>query len=180
MPQIFTYVTFVWQVMMMGALHSDYSGAALIGALLKERGLTLALAESCTGGFVSGRITDIPGSSAYFKGGVVAYHNGVKEKVLGVDAGDLKIYGAVSPQVARAMALGARNLLGADIGLSVTGIAGPEGGSPEKPVGLVYLGLSTPEFTMDRELRLSGDRSGIRRETVREALEMLQEYLTKK
>ncbi len=169
-----------WQVMMMATLHNDNSGPAVIGELLRERGLTLALAESCTGGFISARITDIPGSSDYFKGGVVAYDNGVKEKVLKVDARDLSVYGAVSPQVARAMALGARNLLGTDIGLSVTGIAGPGGGSPEKPVGLVYLGLSTPEATVDLELRFSGSRSEIRMKTVREALEMLRQYLTAK
>lgn len=159
----------------------DISGpgdAGAVGSLLAGKGLTLALAESCTGGLISARVTGVPGSSVYYAGGVVAYHNRVKEKLLGVDAGDLNMYGAVSSQVAMAMALGVKNLLGADIGLAVTGIAGPGGGSDEKPVGLVYIGLSTREGTSSREMRLAGSREEIRRETARVSLEILGVYLS--
>lgn len=157
---------------------SKYTDAAIIGELLEKKGLTLALAESCTGGLVSARITGVPGSSLYYKGCVVSYDNRVKEKVLGVFAQDLKLYGAVSRQVARGMALGAKVLLEADIGLSVTGIAGPGGGTGDKPVGLVYIGLSAREVAEEYELRLSGSRDEIRRATVKEALKILHTYLT--
>lgn len=149
-----------------------------VGALLAEKGLTLALAESCTGGMISAGITGVPGSSGYYTGGVVAYHNRVKKKLLGVSARDLELYGAVSSQVAEAMARGVKELLGVDIGLAVTGIAGPGGGSVEKPVGLVYIGLSAREGTTSREMRLAGSREHIRRETVRASLEILRVYLS--
>ena len=162
----------------MDAAFSKYPDAAKVGELLGQKGLTLALAESCTGGLVSARITGVPGSSLYYKGGVVSYDNRVKEKVLGVNAQDLKLYGAVSRQVARGMALGVKDLLEADIALSVTGIAGPGGGTEDKPVGLVYIGLSSREITKEYELRFAGSRDEIRRATVKEALEILRSYLT--
>ncbi len=116
-----------------------------VGDLLRERGMTLALAESCTGGLVSDRITDIPGSSDYYLGGIVSYSNEVKQAMLGVHQETLREHGAVSAETAREMAEGVRQALGADVGLAVTGIAGPGGGSPEKPVGLVFVALATPD-----------------------------------
>lgn len=108
-------------------------------------GYTVATAESCTGGLIASRLTDIAGSSAYVLGGVVAYSNAVKTNLLNVRHGTLLAYGAVSEQTAHEMALGARALLGADLALSVTGIAGPGGGTPEKPVGLTYIGVGLPD-----------------------------------
>jgi PncC family amidohydrolase len=117
----------------------------VVGQLLKRRGLTLAVAESCTGGLVSHRITDVPGSSAYYQGSVTSYSNEIKARVLHVKHDTLERYGAVSEQTAREMAQGVRDVLYADIGLAVTGVAGPDGGTPEKPVGLVYIALATPD-----------------------------------
>ncbi len=128
-------------------------------ALLKEKGLTLACAESCTGGLISKRLTDLSGVSEVFLGGCVTYANEAKEKLLGVRHETLEVYGAVSEQVAREMAKGVRERLGADIGISVTGIAGPTGGTPEKPVGTVYLGISTADSEEVRKLSLSSMRS---------------------
>jgi PncC family amidohydrolase len=105
----------------------------------------LAVAESCTGGLVSHRITDVPGSSAYYQGSVTSYSNEVKERVLHVKRDTLERYGAVSEQAAREMAQGVRDVLHADVGLAVTGVAGPDGGTPEKPVGLVYIALAAPD-----------------------------------
>ena len=115
-----------------------------IGILLVKEGLTLATAESCTGGLVAHRITNVPGSSAYFVGGVVAYANGAKEALLGVQAETLAAHGAVSEETAREMARGARQRLGADVAVAITGIAGPAGGTPDKPVGLTFVALSAP------------------------------------
>jgi nicotinamide-nucleotide amidase len=162
----------------MDAVFSKYTDAAMVGELLGQKELTLALAESCTGGLVSACITGVPGSSLYYKGGVVSYDNGVKEKVLGVSAQDLQLSGAVSREVARGMALGVRGLLEADIGLSVTGIAGPGGGTEDKPVGLVFIGLCTREVVAEYELRLAGSRDEIRQATVSEVLGILRAYLT--
>jgi len=113
--------------------------------LMSQKGLTLSTAESCTGGLVAARIVNAPGSSAYFMGGVVAYDNRVKMKVLGVRAETLLKYGAVSPQTAREMVLGVKELLLTDCAVSTTGIAGPEGGAPEKPVGLTYIGVAVKD-----------------------------------
>lgn len=109
--------------------------------LLKARGKTLALAESCTGGYISHRITMVPGASEVFYGGVVSYANHLKVEILGVKERDLMKYGAVSREVAEQMAMGVRRITGADVGVGVTGIAGPGGGTPQKPVGLVYIGF---------------------------------------
>ncbi|MFZ5646293.1 MAG: CinA family protein [Bacillota bacterium] len=158
--------------------HSDsFKAEEEIGRLLMEQRLTLGLAESCTGGLIASRITGVPGSSAYFAGCVVAYGNRVKEAVLNVSAHELAVFGAVSGEVARSMAGGAKKTLMTEIGLAVTGIAGPGGGTPEKPVGLVYIALDAPGFIITRELRLGGDRNEIRTATVESALEMLLKYL---
>ena len=126
---------------------------------LKEKGLTLACAESCTGGLVSKRITDLAGSSEVFLGGCVTYSNEAKRTLLGVSEESLARYGAVSEQVAREMAKGVRTRLGADVGVSLTGIAGPGGGSEEKPVGTVYVGISTERGEKVKRLNLSPMRS---------------------
>ena len=128
--------------------------------LLSERRLTVATAESCTGGLVAKRITDIPGSSAVFHMGAVTYANEIKTKLLGVPENILAQYGAVSPQVAKLMAQGVREASGADFGVGITGIAGPDGGTPEKPVGLVYLALSDGKDVWVREMRNIGCTKG--------------------
>ncbi len=120
---------------------------AEVGKLLREKGLTISTAESCTGGLVAATLVNVAGSSEYFMGSVVAYDNAVKERVLGVGAQTLEKYGAVSAETAKEMAEGVRKLLGTDLALSTTGIAGPGGGTPEKPVGLTYFALATPEGT---------------------------------
>jgi len=141
--------------------------------LLKARGLTCATAESCTGGGVGSAITSVPGSSAVYKGGVVSYSNEVKHKVLGVSSEDLARVGAVSSEVAAQMATGVRALLDVDLAVSVTGIAGPDGGSAEKPVGLVWFGLATREGVRTEKALFRGDRAKIREQAVTHALGML-------
>lgn len=139
------------------------------------RGLTVALAESCTGGLVAASVTEVAGSSGYFLGGVVAYANDAKEALLGVPGPALAAHGAVSAQVAKQMAQGARSRIGADLAAAITGIAGPDGGSAEKPVGLVYVGLAREDGVEVRRLQLAGDRAGIREDAARAALEWLVE-----
>lgn len=129
-----------------------------IGKLLKSAGKTLALAESCTGGYVSHLITSISGSSAYFLGSVVPYHNEFKENILGVGAETLKNHGAVSEETVREMATGVRRLFGADFGISSSGIAGPEGGSTDKPVGTIWICCAGAEILESRKLQLTQDR----------------------
>ncbi len=141
--------------------------------LLKARGLTCATAESCTGGGVGSALTAVPGSSAVFLGGVISYANAVKHDVLGVSAATLDTVGAVSPETAAQMAEGARRLTKADLAVSVTGIAGPDGGSAEKPVGLVWFGLATPGGTRTERAIFAGDRAAVREQAVRHALGML-------
>ncbi len=148
--------------------------------LLRDKGCTVAFAESCTGGMVAKMLTDIPGSSAVFWGGVVSYSNEAKTRILGVSDETLKRYGAVSPETAREMARGMRNLARSTFGISLTGIAGPEGGTPEKPVGLVYLGMATAEGEETRELRLMGGRGGIRTLAAKTALDWLRRTLERK
>jgi nicotinamide-nucleotide amidase len=147
--------------------------------LCRARGLTLATAESCTGGLVAARLTSIPGSSDVVLGGVVAYANEVKAQELGVPAALLAEHGAVSAEVAEAMARGARERLGADIAVSVTGVAGPGGGSEEKPVGLVYCHASGPDGELGREFNFPGDRAAIRARSVVIALHLVRTLLTK-
>ncbi len=146
-------------------------------AALKARGLTLAAAESCTGGLTAKRLTDVPGASAVFLGGVVSYTNGVKERALGVPHDILEEYGAVSEPVARAMAEGVRRLTCADIALSVTGVAGPDKDDRGHDVGTVYMALSAKNETTVQLLHLSGGRSAIRAAAADEMLRMLLDYL---
>ena len=147
-------------------------------SLCAARGLTLATAESCTGGMVASRLTGIPGASEVLVGGVVAYANQVKEGELGVPAALLEEHGAVSPEVAAAMARGARERLGADVAVAVTGIAGPDGGTPEKPVGLVYLHVESPDGGRGREFSFPGDRASIRARSTVGALHLVRRHLT--
>jgi len=151
----------------------------VVGHLLRERGLTLAAAESCTGGLLSHRITDVPGSSDYYRGSVTAYANAVKEHLLGVPRDVLEAVGAVSRETALAMARGARGLLGADLALSVTGIAGPGGGTPQKPVGLTYIALAAPDGDWVEEHRWTGDRSANKAASASAALALLRWYLAR-
>jgi nicotinamide-nucleotide amidase len=146
-------------------------------SLLEARGLRVATAESCTGGMVAARLTNVAGASRAFLGGVVAYANEVKEGELGVPAELLEQYGAVSPEAARAMAQGARDRLGADVAVAVTGIAGPDGGTPEKPVGLVYLHVEGPDGGLGREFSFPGDRGSIRARSAVGALHLVRRYL---
>ena len=151
---------------------------AVVLGLLKEKGLTLGTAESCTGGLVAKRMTDLPGSSAVFKGGVVSYTNEVKAGVLGVPQAMLDEFGAVSAQVARAMAQGARRVLGCDLAVSLTGVAGPDPDDRNNPVGLIYVALDTPEGTRVRELHLINGRARIRTVAATNAFDMVRRYLT--
>jgi nicotinamide-nucleotide amidase len=139
------------------------------------RGVTVATAESCTGGLMAEAITSVPGSSAYFLGAVVAYADAVKESTLGVPASVLAAHGAVSAQVALAMASGARERLGSSLAVSVTGVAGPDGGSQAKPVGLTYVGLASPDGIEVRKLVFASDRDGNRHAATAAALEWLTE-----
>jgi nicotinamide-nucleotide amidase len=140
--------------------------------------LTLAVAESCTGGMLGERVTNIPGSSDVFLGGVIAYHNDVKKELLGVTAQLLEEHGAVSEQVALQMAAGIRERTGADVGISVTGIAGPGGGTPEKPVGLIWVAVHASDAKA-RRFHVGGDRAEIRQRAAQAALEMVRRALSK-
>ena len=153
-----------------------------IGALAERlqgiclgRGLTVGVAESCTGGLLAAAITDIPGSSGYFLGGIVSYADSAKIELLGVPARVVEAHGAVRAQVARAMAEGARSRFGATLAAGVTGIAGPDGGTAEKPVGLTYLGIADATGADVRRRVWTGDREANRLASVRELLELLIE-----
>lgn len=149
----------------------------VVGRLLVARGANLVTAESCTGGQIAARLTDVAGSSAFFNGGAVTYSNELKQQLLGVPAEMLAEHGAVSEPVARAMAEGARLRLGGTFAVAVTGIAGPGGGSEEKPVGTVHLALAGPEGTEAIRVLLPGDRTMVRRQTSQRALEMVRRRL---
>ena len=142
-----------------------------------ERGLTVATAESCTGGLLAARLTERPGSSAWVLGGVTAYANSAKEQLLDVPAEVLAEYGAVSPEVAVALAEGARARFGADIGVGITGVAGPGGGTPDKPVGTVHICVAGPDGTELRALRLPGSRTAVRQRSVTRAMHLLRAML---
>ena len=148
-----------------------------VGNLLRRKGLTLGVVESATGGLVSHRITNIPGSSDYYKGSVTAYSNEVKIKVVGVKEETINRYGAVSAEVAEEMAEGGGRLLAVDICLSDTGIAGPTGATPEKPLGLFYIGLSHKGGTFSRKHSFHGDREQNKQSAAEAALGWLKEYL---
>ena len=151
---------------------------AAVFALLKEKGLTLGTAESCTGGLVAKRMTDLAGVSSVFRGGVVSYATEVKHTVLGVDQGLLDQYGAVSEQVARAMAEGARKVLGCDLAISTTGVAGPDPDERGNPVGLVFIGLAAPEGTWVRQVHLTRGRERIRHIAASHGFDLARRYLT--
>lgn len=144
-------------------------------ARCRERGVTLATAESCTGGLVAARITAVPGASAVYWGGVVSYANEVKRGLLGVPQAVLERVGAVSAECAEAMAAGARERLNADVAVSVTGIAGPDGGTPLKPVGLVYFGLAAAHGVRSERRLFEGDREAVRQQASERALALLLE-----
>jgi PncC family amidohydrolase len=148
-----------------------------LGSILKAKGKTIATAESCTGGKVGDMITSVPGSSDYFLGGIVSYSNDAKVSLLGVDTGALKADGAVSEMVARQMADGARERFGADVGISTTGIAGPGGGSAEKPVGLVFVAASTSDMSLCRRHVFAGARDDIKTRSANAALALALELL---
>lgn len=148
-----------------------------VGSILKKKGMTLAVAESCTGGLLGGAITDVAGSSAYFLGGVISYDNRIKRALLKVPAPTLGKHGAVSAEAVTAMARGAQRLMGADCALAVSGIAGPGGGTKEKPVGLVYIGIAVKKHTLTFECRFTGNRQRVREKTVATALALLAAML---
>ncbi len=149
----------------------------IIGRLLCKRGWMLSIAESCTGGLIGHRITNVPGSSDYFDGGVITYSNDAKRELLKVPEETIRTYGAVSRQTAVAMAEGIRKLRGVEIGIGVTGIAGPAGGTAAKPVGLVYIALSSPVRVECKEFRFDGDREMIKLQASEAALSMIRMLL---
>ena len=149
-----------------------------VGEALKARNWTVSAAESCTGGLVLHRLTNIAGSSAYVLGGVVAYANPVKQALLGVKQGTLIARGAVSEQTAQEMAIGARNLLKSDIAVSVTGIAGPGGGTAEKPVGLTFIGIAGPNDLVEvQQHNWEGDREAVKAASATAALQLILDTL---
>jgi len=152
----------------------------VVGRLLTENNLKLAVAESCTGGLICRRITNTPGSSAYLLGGVVSYADSLKTIFLGVSPDLLKSHGAVSREVAEAMAVGVREKSRADIGLAVTGIAGPDGGSEEKPVGTVYIAIATSNENWVTKFHFHGDRNQIREISAQSGLDLIRKYLLQK
>jgi nicotinamide-nucleotide amidase len=149
----------------------------IVGALLIQRKMTLAAAESCTGGMIGERITNVAGSSAYFERAVVVYSNAAKTDLLGVPGELIEKHGAVSREVAKAMAKGIRERAKTDLGIAVTGIAGPTGGTPEKPVGLVYIALATNDGVKADEYRFLGTRSQVRQRAAQMALDKVRRYL---
>jgi len=159
---------------------------AEIGRLIREyhaktgKWLTIGTVESATGGRIADRITNVPGSSDYFKGSVVAYSNDIKTALTGVKKTTLEDYGAVSEQTALEMAQGGRKLLNVDICVSDTGIAGPSGATPEKPVGLFYLGLAAKDESLSEKYVFPGNRRGNKRDTAEAALNMLNQYLLRR
>ena len=150
---------------------------AVVASLLRERGVSLAVAESCTGGLLAARLTDVPGSSAFFERGFVTYSNRAKVELLGVPADLIEAQGAVSEAVAAAMAAGARRAASTDIGIGITGIAGPDGGTPEKPVGTVFVAFDGAAGTRVRQALYPGDRERVRHQATQSALEMLRRGL---
>jgi len=148
-----------------------------IGNLLRQKRLTMGTVESATGGLISHLVTNVAGSSDYYKGSVIAYSNEIKMKVVGVKEATLKQHGAVSPQVAEEMAAGGRGVLAVDVCLADTGIAGPTGGTPGKPVGLFYVGLSHKDGTYSRKHIFSGNRGQNKQSAAEAALSWLKEYL---
>lgn len=151
--------------------------AKIIGRILTKKQMTLAVCESCTGGMLGSIITSIPGSSRYFVGGIVAYADAVKKMIVGVKGTTLDRSGAVSAEVAKRMASGVRRQMMSDIGIGITGIAGPTGGSQEKPVGLVYIGVAAKGKVFARRFLFKGGRQTVRKSACREALGLLRKVL---
>ena len=149
----------------------------IIGDHLRERGWTLSIAESCTGGLICDRITNVPGSSDYFEGGMVNYSNKSKERHLGVPLNDIKKHGAVSPRVAKKMAQGVRKTFNTTFGLSTTGVAGPTGGTKRSPVGRVFIGLTAGRKVSVKKLDLKGTRREIKEGATKKALQFFYEIL---
>jgi PncC family amidohydrolase len=147
-------------------------------ALCLQRGVAVATAESCTGGLVAKLITDVAGSSAYFRGGIVSYSNDAKVGLLGVPADQLEAHGAVSAQVARSMALGALERTGSDMAVAITGVSGPGGGTPAKPVGLTYVAVADRDGVQVRRFVWTWDRSANRDASARAAVELLLERVS--
>jgi nicotinamide-nucleotide amidase len=160
-----------------GTAAAEQTMESVVGAMLAERGLSVATAESCTGGLIAERITDVPGSSAYFRGGVVAYSNEAKASLLGVPEDLLEAHGAVSEPVVRAMAEGARERFGSDLAVATSGISGPDGGTPEKPVGLVWIALARDAGTHTDSLVFPVDRSRHRMLSSQVALDWIRRSL---
>jgi PncC family amidohydrolase len=144
---------------------------------LRTLGRTIAVAESCTGGGLASRITDVPGASSYFTGGIVAYQDAAKIQLLNVPEDTLNQRGTVSLETAEAMAIGCRIRFRSDIGVGITGIAGPGGGTPEKPIGLVYIAVTGPGAPCSERFVFAGDRAAIRREAVDAALNMILAFI---
>lgn len=158
----------------------DENMEEVVANLLKDNCLTVACAESCTGGMLASRLTSISGSSMYIKGSIVTYSNEAKMKFLDVDKEILDTKGAVSPEVAKQMAEGVRKAVGSDIGVGITGIAGPTGGTDKKPVGLVYIAVAGKDNTVVKENIFSGDRARVRYRSTQQALEMIRQYIKNK
>ncbi|BCS33902.1 putative competence-damage inducible protein [Luteitalea sp. TBR-22] len=156
----------------------DESLEELAGRLLREAGWRVAVVESCTGGMLGARMTDVPGSSAWLEGGVITYSNALKTELAGVPAPLIAEHGAVSEPVARAMAAGARTRCRSEVGIGITGIAGPDGGTEAKPVGTVFIAIETPTIAACRQARFVGDRAVVRQQSVSAALDMLRLALT--
>ena len=156
---------------------ADPSLEEKLGEMLRLRGCTVATAESCSGGLIADRITDVPGSSDYFCGGLVVYSNKAKMAMLGVSKETLERHGAVSEAVAKEMSEKARELFDADIAVGVTGIAGPGGGTDEKPVGLVYIAVSSEVGTVAKKQQFGGGRTEVKAQTAEEALNLIVEHL---
>ena len=152
----------------------------VVALKLKAKGLTVAVAESCTGGLIGQRLTSLPGSSAYFERGLVTYSDRAKMDLLKVPEALIRQKGAVSAEVAQIMAEGVREQSGADLGLAVTGIAGPSGGTKEKPVGLVFLAVADKKASVCRQYLFSGDRDGIRFRASQAALDLLRRHISGK
>jgi PncC family amidohydrolase len=151
---------------------------ALVGGLLRQKGWTLSIAESCTGGLICDRITNVSGSSDYFMGGMVNYSNESKAKHLGIPLGYIKRYGAVSPQVAKRMAQGVRETFGTTFGLSSTGVAGPTGGTKRSPIGRVFIGVAAGKKVLVKKLDLKGTRREIKEESAFLSLKYFYDFIT--
>ena len=163
--------------MKLGASEPMGNLEVMVGEALRQKGLTVSCAESCTGGLLTSRLTDVPGSSDYVLGSVVSYSCEVKERLVHVRHETLQHMGAVSEETAREMAEGIRETIGADIGVGITGLAGPGSDEPGKPVGLVYISVSGRNGTIVEENHFHGNRAEIKHQSTEKALEMLQEYV---